>query len=127
MSVPNQKKAQVHKEPCDKKNIYVCMNINALQYACKRFKPTELKVWIYFAKNQNNYEFELSSAAVQEACNISDKSYREAIKTLIAERHLIQRGSSNYYDFYELPKEVDEMPRDGAKITCHTSTIITEE
>ena len=39
-------------------------------------------------------------------------------------KHLIRRGDSNCYDFYEMPKEeVLEVPKNGSTIICHTSTI----
>jgi hypothetical protein len=77
---------------------------------------------MYFAKNQNDYEFELSSVAVCNFCSISDKTYRDAVKTLITKRYLIQReNNKRMYDFYELPKE-PEMIQNGSIIHCHTST-----
>lgn len=83
-------------------------------------------MWFYFAKNQNNYIFELSSVAVCAFCNISDKTYRESIKTLVEKRYLIKRVDSKMYDFYEIPPKV-EMIKDGTMIECHTSTMLIEE
>lgn len=122
MSVPNQKIVEVNKEPTDKNHVYMCLNIDALQKAMNSLTPAQLKVWMYFAKNQNEYKFELSSAAVCDFCNISDKTYRDAIKTLVANRYLIRRNEGNIYDFYEIPPEV-EMVKDGTIIECHTSTV----
>ena len=124
--VANQKKVEVNKEPCDKNNLYVCINIEAIQKAMSDLTPAQLKVWMYFAKNQNHYEFELSSVAVCGFCNISDKTYRDAIKTLVAKRYLVLRpGFKNVYDFYEIPKE-PEMIADGTIIHCNTSTKIVK-
>ena len=125
MAVPNQKITQVHKEACDKQHIYALINADALPNAMITLKPTSFKLWLYFAKNQNNYQFELSSAAVCAWCSMSDKSYRESVKDLIANKHLVKRGDSNVYDFYELPKEdVIEVPKNGSTVICHTSTIL---
>ena len=125
MSVPNQKITKVHKEVCDTQHIYAKINADALQNAMMTLKPSSFKLWLYFAKNQDNYQFELSSAAVCAWCSMSDKSYRESVKELIANRHLIRRGDSNCYDFYEMPKEeVIEVPKNGSTIICHTSTIL---
>jgi hypothetical protein len=85
-------------------------------------KPSTLKVWFYFAKNQEAYEFDLSSVAVCNFCNISDKTYREAIKELTDLRHLVQ-VNKNVFEFYEMPKEI-EYPKNGDKIICRTSTIV---
>ena len=49
--VANQKKVEVNKEPCDKNNLYVCINIEAIQKAMSDLTPAQLKVWMYFAKN----------------------------------------------------------------------------
>lgn len=124
MSAPNQKHiGGTHKEPCDKEHIYALINQNAIQNAMLNLKPSTVKVWFYFAKNQQGYEFDLSSVAVCNFCNISDKTYREAIKELVDKRYLVQ-VNKNTYDFYEIPKEI-EYPKNGAKIICHTSTILT--
>jgi hypothetical protein len=85
-------------------------------------KPSTLKVWFYFAKNQEGYEFDLSSVAVCSFCSVSDKTYREAIKELTNLRYLVQTGK-NTFEFYEMPKEI-EYPKNGDKIICHTSTIL---
>lgn len=128
MSVPNQKTVSVNKEPCDKKHIYTCMNNDAMsQAALDLNKASTFKLWVYFAMNKNGYEFELSARAVSNFCGITEKTYREAVKELIARRYLVQRGEgSNHYDFYEIPREV-EVPQDGSIITCHTSTYHIEE
>lgn len=127
MSVPNQKSVVINKAPTDKNHLYMCLNIDALQKAMNDLTPAQLKVWMYFAKNQNNYEFELSSVAVCGFCNISDKTYRDAVKTLVAKRYLIQsEGNKRLYDFYEIPKE-PEMIADGTMIRCHTSTLRVEQ
>lgn len=121
MSAPNQKHiACSHKQPCDESNIYARINQEAIRNAMLNLKPSTVKVWFYFAKNQEYYEFDLSSVAVCNYCNISDKTYREAIKELVDLRYLVQTGK-NVFEFYELPKEV-EYPKNGDKIICHTST-----
>lgn len=126
MAAPNQKTVSINKEKCDKNHLYTCVNIDALTYAMKDMTPAQFKVWFYFAKNQNKYTFELSSVAVQEFCNISDKTYRDAVKTLIEKRYLIKRSDSKIYDFYEIPPR-GEMIADGTIIECHTTTIFTFE
>ena len=122
MAVPNQKKITgSHKEPCDKNHVYALINQDAIQNAMFSLKPSTVKVWFYFAKNQEGYEFDLSSVAVCGFCNISDKTYREAIKELTDLRYLVQTGK-NTFEFYEIPKEI-EYPKNGDRIICHTSTV----
>ena len=123
MSYPNQKIVEVNKQPCDATNVYIKMNVEAIDDALMNLKQgSVLKVWMYFAKNQNGYEFELSSKHVMAYCNITEKTYREAIKTLIEKRYLVPRAEgSNRYDFYEIPVKIT-VPKDGATVVCHTST-----
>jgi hypothetical protein len=126
MSVPNQKHiAGVHKEQCDTTHIYAKINIDAIQNAMLSLKPSTVKVWFYFAKNQDGYEFDLSSVAVCSYCNISDKTYREAIKELTEKRFLVP-VAKNVFEFYEVPKEFIT-PRNGDKIICHTSTLLVDK
>ncbi len=125
MAVPNQKTVSVHKEPTDRNHLYACINIDAMENAMNTLTPAQLKVWMYFAKNQNNYRFELSSVAVCGFCGISDKTYRDAIKALVAQRYLVKRADG-IYDFFEIPKAI-EMIKDGTIIECHTSTILLEK
>lgn len=121
--VANQKKiGNTIKEPCDKQNIYTKINIAAINNAMIDLKPSTVKVWFYFAKNQDGYDFELSSVAVCSFCNISDKTYRESIKELVEKRYLVKR-EKNVFDFYEMPKDI-ETPKDKSIIVCHTSTQI---
>ncbi len=126
MAAPNQKIITVNKQPCDKHHIYTCVNIDALTYAMNDLTPAHFKVWFYFAKNQNEYNFELSSIAVQNFCNVSDKTYRDAIKAMVEKRYLIRRGNSIVYDFYEIPPKAEMVP-DGSTIVCHTTTTLTDE
>lgn len=126
MSAPNQKHiAAIHKEPCDKQHTYALFNQEAVRNAMLNLKPSTVKVWFYFAKNQETYEFDLSSVAVCNYCNISDKTYRESIKELVEKRYLVQTGK-NLFEFYELPREM-EYPKNGDKIICHTSTMFADE
>ena len=128
MSLPNQKVVQINKAPCDEMNVYAKMNVEAIDKAAKDLsKGSAFKLWVYFAKNTNGFEFELSAVAVQTFCGVTEKTYREAVKELVAKRYLVPRGEkSNHFDFYEIPQEL-EVPRNGSIITCHTSTTHVEK
>ena len=60
-SSPNQKTITVKKEQCDKQNYYAAINLKALESAATQLKSGAFKLWIYFAKNQNNFSFALSN------------------------------------------------------------------
>ena len=119
--VANQKRiGNTIKQPCDTQNIYTKINIAAINNAMLTLKPSTVKIWFYFAKNQSGYQFELSSKAVCEFCNITDKTYREGIKEMVENRFLVKR-EKNVFDFYELPQEV-EYPKENDIIVCNTTT-----
>lgn len=65
-SVPNQKIVTCYKEPCDKINIYMILNMKALEHAATDLSYGGFKLYIYFAKNQDGYCFALSSKDVAQ-------------------------------------------------------------
>jgi hypothetical protein len=67
---PNQKTITIKKEKADNKNYYCKINLSALECAATDLKSGAFKLWIYFAKNQDNYSFGLSNKAVAETFGI---------------------------------------------------------
>lgn len=104
MSVPNQKKVQVAPRPKrDKEHLYAMMNIDALQTAMRDLKGSALKMWLYFNKNQDRYQFELSQKACVE-WGIKKDSYYDGVRELEAKGYLLPiYEGSNIYNFYETP------------------------
>ena len=101
-TVPNQKTITVKKEQCDKQNYYAAINLNALESAALNLQSGAFKLWVYFAKNQQNYTFALSSKAVEENFGIKIKQYNNAVAELIIKGYLVKE-SGNKYLFYEIP------------------------
>lgn len=104
-TVPNQKVVKVKKELCDNKHYYTMINLQALDKAAQTLKSGAFKLWIYFAKNQNNYTFALSSKEVCESFGIKIKQYNSAIQELIENNYLVQQKGNNYI-FNENPNSV---------------------
>lgn len=103
-TVPNQKVINVNKQPADKDNIYAVINIEAMEKAAQDLESKAgFKLWCYFAKNQNGYQFALSSKAVENQMGIKIKAYNAAIAELIEKGYLV-KSEGNNYDFYELPQ-----------------------
>lgn len=105
MSVPNQKIVQIaQRTKRDTENIYARMNIEALSAAVRDLKGSALKMWLYFNKNQDGYQFELSQKACS-AWGIKKDSYYAGICELEEKGYLLPicEGSNIYY-FYEKPK-----------------------
>lgn len=106
MSVPNQKRVRIAKRtPRDKDHLYAMMNIDALSAAVRMLKGSALKMWLYFNKNQDEYEFELSQKACSE-WGIKKDGYYDGIEELIKRGYLVPtHWGSNLYCFYEMPTE----------------------
>ena len=101
-TVPNQKVIQVHKEKCDKNNLYATININALQQAAQNLDAGPFKLWVYFAKNQNDYTFALSRSAVEQQFGMKKSQYDKAVAELIEKNYLVVL-KTNHYIFNEIP------------------------
>lgn len=102
MGYPNQKRIIIKKEPCDdKEHLYAKINIAALQKAMTELKTTgAIKLWLYLAKNQDNYTFDLSCA---DCCKygIKTDAYHAAVKNLITTGYL-KHYKGNIYVFNEI-------------------------
>lgn len=102
-TVPNQKIVRIKdKEKCDKQNTYATINIEAINKACRDLDAGTLKLWLYFARNQEGYEFALSSSHCYDEIGMSRKQYDRAMKNLINQGYLVNIKGNNY-DFYEVP------------------------
>ena len=73
-----------------------------MENAARALKAGAFKLWIYFSKNQNGYEFALSNKAVEENFGIKKDQYDTAIKELIEKGYLIET-SNNHFTFEEKP------------------------
>lgn len=104
-TVPNQRKITVNKAQADKKNHYTINNLAALDEAAGALESLGgFKLYIYFAKNQNNYTFALSSADFCKWSGLSVKAYNTAFAELVEKGYLqLQSGSKTIYNFYEQP------------------------
>lgn len=102
----NQKIIKVIKEKCDRENLYAIHNLKATYKAAQELRPNAFKLWLYFVINQNNYEFALSSKAVERDFNIKIDAYNGAIKELLEKGYLVKRTDTDeeYYYFYEMPR-----------------------
>ena len=103
MSYANQKTVQVKKMKCDQQNLYAKINIVAIQSAMQDLKKIgSFKLWLYFAKNQDKYRFDLSC----EDCKrwgIKPDSFHNGVNELI-EKGYLQKVSGNFYICYEMPQ-----------------------
>ena len=101
----NQKIITVKALPHDKDNIYAVTSIRAMELAMSRLSGNAYKLWHYIQKNQNNYQFALSSKDACGFCGFGKGrgTYNRAIEELINNGYLIH-DKNEYYTFYEMPK-----------------------
>lgn len=79
------------------------INNDVLKNAMNELKGEQLKLWLYFAKNQNNYNFDLSQKAAAE-WGIKKSAYYDNVEKLIEKGYLQQKDSnSNIFYFTEKP------------------------
>ena len=112
-TVPNQRCINVKKSPANRTNLYTTNSLQALDKAAKELKSDGgFKLYMYFAKNQNNYNFALSSKDFCEWSSLGIKAYRTAFEELKEKGYLVLQqtnGTRDYYNFIELPEEKEQV------------------
>lgn len=116
--VANQRVIRVNKALTDKQNIYTKNNLSALDEAARRLQSKGgFKLYMYMAKNQDKYEFALSSAFFCEWSGLGRTAYTTAFEELIKEGYLIPYDKSKqketrflFYEKSQLPEEDCEQP-----------------
>ena len=109
-TVPNQRTLLIHKEPTDKYNLYTVNNLEALDEASRRLQSIGgFKLYMYLAKNQDKYEFALSSSHFCMWSGLGLTAYKTAFKELVEQGYLIpSKTVKDYYIFYDkaqIPEE----------------------
>lgn len=103
MTYQNQKIITIKKEPCDNvRNLYARINLVALHKAMSELTTMgEMKLWLYLAKNKDEYTFGLS----KEDCKtygLKSDAYHSAVNKLIEKGYLKRQGKTgNKYFFIE--------------------------
>ena len=108
VTVPNQFTLKIKKEKCDKENHFAQINLIALQDAMVDLSGEAFKLWLYLAKNQNNYTLALSPVDAIKWGIGSRSSYNRAKAQLIEKNYLIET-SPNHYDFYEKAQDCKDI------------------
>lgn len=109
-NVPNQKAVKAFKESVNgKRKAFFQVNQDSLFIAMQNLKPNTFKLWCYLIKNQNGWEFNLSSKHACELCDMSINTYNACIGELIEKKYLVRIDTkSNKYICYELPNDYKE-------------------
>ena len=102
---PNQRIITVNKAKCDKEHLYTMNNLDAIDEAAFNLQSKGgFKLYLYLAKNQDKYNFALSSRDFIEWSGLSRTAYRTAFQELEAYGYLIKDDfCDNIYTFYDTP------------------------
>ena len=133
-TVENQKTVKIGKRIKRSKesydHYYATMNLNALQEAMSSgMTETALKLWLYFNKNQDDYEMALSQKDCAE-WGISKTSYYNGVKELIRRGFLVPlNAKETIFEFRERPEQpkietsvcVEEESNSHSKPLCSRS------
>ena len=101
--VPNQREITISKQPTDKKHLYTANNMAALDEAARRLQSQGgFKLYMYLAKNQDKYNFNLSSNHFMLWSGLGYTAYKTAFEELEAEGYLfVKDGDKTIYTFYD--------------------------
>ena len=104
MSVPNQRRIFVKKMLCNKNNKYTVNNLEALDKAAKLLQTKAgFKLYMYLAKNQNDYKFYLSSSDFMNWAGIAYTAYTSAFNQLVQKKFLLQTENKTCFVFCDYP------------------------
>lgn len=124
ITVPNQKTVIIHKQKPDKDFLQIknshWMEVN------KQLGPYALQLYLYLAKNADNYQFALSAQAAENEAGIRRTSFHKYLNLLIAEGYLVKRNG-NTYDFYEVPQGGQTKSQSEQGCSSHDFTSSQEE
>lgn len=102
-TVPNQKVITVHKEKVDKQHLFTANNLEALFEAMYNLVSTVgFKLYMYIAKNRDDFSFALSSSDFCQKANCGMRAYNTAVEELIRKGYLVRvKETETIYNFYE--------------------------
>lgn len=125
---PNQKVVTVDKEICDTEHLYAKINLAAMEKAAQDLDAGPFKLWIYFAKNQNNYTFALSNKDAKETFGMGIKQYNTAVEKLVEKGYLVAEEGSNHYIFHEVvvTKGNNENAEKNSVVTKGNNDVLTK-
>ncbi len=103
------------------------INIAAMEQAAQDLDAGAFKLWCYFSKNQNKYQFALSSAEVNNNFGIKIKQYNNAINELIEKEYLKPvSNNSNIFDFYEVSLTAQERNSNFSVVPFCNNAVVTK-
>lgn len=106
-TVPNQRVLLINKAPVGKKHLYTVNNLDALDEAAGKLQSSAgFKLYMYLAKNQDKYQFALSSKDFIQWSGQGITAYNTAFKELKDEGYLVETDK-NRFTFYDKPQKTE--------------------
>ena len=102
-TVSNQKTITVSKTECGKGELSAIVNMNSMNQALGELSGNAFKLYMYMAKNCNDYTFALSSKDATNVCGICRGAYDRAVKEMIEKNYLYSEKDNNKYVFNDCP------------------------
>ena len=93
-----------------------------MEKAAQALDAGAFKLWCYFAKNQNSYEFALSSKEVQDTFGMKIRQYNSAVEELIEKGYLVPIGG-NRYSFNEIAVMTKCNNEESVNTKCNNAVI----
>lgn len=116
-TVPNQRTLIIHRDR--PKNGFLQISNSHWMDFNKKYGPFALQLYLYLAKNADNYTLALSQQAAKNEAGIAKTTFYKYIDLLVDEGYLVWK-QGNTYDFYETPrkqaKETSEIPSCGKQL-----------
>lgn len=121
--VPNQRVITINKETTNvnkatiknKENLYTKINISVLDEAAAALqKIGSFKLFMYFAKNQDKYCFNLSSADFMAWSGLGKTAYTSAFQELEEKGFLVKdKNKEDVFYFYEKARIVEAKEKEA--------------
>ena len=127
-SSPNQKIIIIHKAKVSSDFLQIA-NRNWMAVN-KKYGPYALQLYLYLAKNADEYQFALSPEAAEKEAGIAKTTFHKYVNLFIEEGYLVKRTGKTY-DFYETPhkqekEEVAGSPTDFTASKHEQSSLLHE-
>lgn len=115
---PNQRTVKINREEI--KNDFLGIKNTNWMAAAKDLSASALKLYMYFASNKNGFSLALSPKAIENQIGMARSTYCDQFKILLEKGYLVHAGG-NTYEFYEVPKTVNQTPADGFDVVANTA------
>lgn len=131
VSYPNQKLYHIKKK-IEEGDIFIMLKWEDYTSAARELSPSALNLYMYLAKNQDDYNFYFSSADYCSTFQVVDKTFRNARKELMNKGYL-KEGEKNhvYFDskggFKETKESLQEEFKEiASKLKVESETLYSD-